>query len=205
MKDLLASVSYSFNSFYDTLNDQGKAVFSIILFLIVILCIILLISYIINIIKSKVRLEKIKKASSVEIKKEDNSENQEDKNSVKEETIEYEEKTEIMNIRDSIEKALKEDAPITLTNFEEDQEKTAIISIDELMAKAKELQIISDEENTGVNYLEKYNIKPSDVEEMVSNTTSNSKKEPEGEVKAFRVSQVISPIYGVKKEVINNK
>ena len=64
MKDLLASVSYSFNSFYDALNDQGKAVFSIILFLIVILCIILLISYIINIIKIKVRLEKIKKASS---------------------------------------------------------------------------------------------------------------------------------------------
>ena len=205
MKDLLASVSYSFNSFYDTLNDQGKAVFSIILFLIVILCIILLISYIINIIKSKVRLEKIKKASSYEIKKEDNSLKQENKNSVKEETIEYEEKTEIMNIRDSIEKALKEDAPITLTNFEEDQEKTAIISIDELMEKAKELQIISDEENTGVNYLEKYNIKPSDVEEMVSNTTSNSKKQQEGEVKAFRVSQVISPIYGVKKEVINNK
>ena len=205
MKDLLASVSYSFNNFYNTLNDQGKAVFSIILFLIVILCIILLISYIINIIKSKVRLEKIKKASSHEIKKEDNSVKQEDKNSVKEETIEYEEKTEIMNIRDSIEKALKEDAPITLTNFEEDQEKTAIISIDELMAKAKELQIISDEENTGVNYLEKYNIKPSDVEEMVSNTTSNSKKQQEGEVKAFRVSQVISPIYGVKKEVINNK
>ena len=205
MKDLLASVSYSFNSFYDTLNDQGKAVFSIILFLIVILCIILLISYIINIIKSKVRLEKIKKASSREIKKEDNSVKQEDKNNIKEETIEYEEKTEIMNIRDSIEKALKEDAPITLTNFEEDQEKTAIISIDELMAKAKELQIISDEENTGVNYLEKYNIKPSDVEEMVSNTTSNSKKQQEGEVKAFRVSQVISPIYGVKKEVINNK
>lgn len=205
MKDLLASVSYSFNSFYDTLNDQGKAVFSIILFLIVILCIILLISYIINIIKSKIRLEKIKKASSHEIKKEDNSLKQENKNSVKEETIEYEEKTEIMNIRDSIEKALKEDAPITLTNFEEDQEKTAIISIDELMAKAKELQIISDEENTGVNYLEKYNIKPSDVEEMVSNTTSNSKKQQEGEVKAFRVSQVISPIYGVKKEVINNK
>lgn len=205
MKDLLASVSYSFNSFYDALNDQGKAVFSIILFLIVILCIILLISYIINIIKSKVRLEKIKKASSYEIKKEDNSLKQENKNSVKEETIEYEEKTEIMNIRDSIEKALKEDAPITLTNFEEDQEKTAIISIDELMEKAKELQIISDEENTGVNYLEKYNIKPSDVEEMVSNTTSNSKKQQEGEVKAFRVSQVISPIYGVKKEVINNK
>ena len=73
------------------------------------------------------------------------------------------------------------------------------------MEKAKELQIISDEENTGVNYLEKYNIKPSDVEEMVSNTTSNSKKQQEGEVKAFRVSQVISPIYGVKKEVINNK
>ena len=42
------------------------------------------------------------------------------------------EKTEIEDIASAINDALKEE-PITLTNFEEDQEKTAIISIDELM------------------------------------------------------------------------
>ena len=87
-----------------------------------------------------------------------------------------------------------EDSPISLTNFEEDQEKTAIISIDELYKKAKELEMIEDEQ-TGVNYLEKYNLDAS-VEEPI-------KKEDNTPIKSFKVSQVISPVYGVKKEVIN--
>ena len=97
---------------------------------------------------------------------------------------------------------MKEESPISLTDFEEDQEKTAIISIDELISKAKELELIDDEENTGVNYLEKYNLEPAEVEEVVSN---NVVKNKDTEVKAFKVSQVISPIYGVKKEVVNDK
>ena len=110
------------------------------------------------------------------------------------------EKTEIEDIASAINDALKEE-PITLTNFEEDQEKTAIISIDELMKKAKDLELISEEdEDTGVNFLEKYNLEPAEVD-VSSNVKSTAE---EKQVKAFKVSQVISPIYGVKKEVIND-
>ena len=111
------------------------------------------------------------------------------------------EKTEIEDIANAISDALKEDSPISLTNFEEDQERTAIISIDELMKKAKELELIEDEEPTGINYLEKYNLEPAEVEIATSGIINNNEN---AEVKAFKVSQVISPIYGVKKEAINS-
>lgn len=188
MKKLFAQASYSFNSFYNNLNTQGQMIFSAIMFLIGILCILLLITYIIQGIQNKIKINKIKAtANSVET------------NVIKEEKepLYTNEKTEIEDIASAISDALKEDSPITLTNFEEDQERTAIISIDELMKKARELELIDDEEKGTVNYLEKYNLEPSEItEEKIS--------EPNREVKAFKVSQVISPIYGVKKEVINN-
>ena len=102
-----------------------------------------------------------------------------------------------MDIASKIDKAINENsAPVSLTNFEEDQERTAIISIDELMLKAKELDIV-DDEPTGVNYLEKYNLEPSEVQDIVDKTIKNKNNE----VKAFKVSQVISPVYGIKKDV----
>ena len=52
----------------------------------------------------------------------------------------------------------------------------------------------------GVNFLEKYNLEPAEVD-VSSNVKSTAE---EKQVKAFKVSQVISPIYGVKKEVIND-
>lgn len=192
MKNLVAAISYSFNNFYNNLNEQGKMVFSIIIFLILLLCVLLFISYVIQGIQNKIRIEKIKKDSK------------EEKviNSKKEQKapLYTNEKTEIEDIAQSIEKALRDDSPITLTDFEEDQEKTAIISIDELMKKAKDLQIADDEESVGINYLEKYNLEPAEVEKIVEQTTNTNKS---SEVKAFKVSQVISPVYGIKKEVIN--
>ena len=53
MKNLFASVSYSFNSFYNNLNTQGQMIFSIIVFLIVLLCTLLLITYVIQGIQNK--------------------------------------------------------------------------------------------------------------------------------------------------------
>ena len=76
----------------------------------------------------------------------------------------------------------------------------AISSICESYNRTKELELIDDDENTGINFLEKYNLEPAEVE-SASNIVSNTSNK---EVKAFKVSQVISPIYGVKKEVINN-
>ena len=66
------------------------------------------------------------------------------------------------------------------------------------MEKAKDLELIDDDYETGVNYLEKYNLEPAEVDNSKVEDAQNK------EVKAFKVSQVISPIYGVKKEIINN-
>lgn len=199
MRNLFAAASYSFNNFYNNLNTQGQMIFSIIMILIIILCILLFATYVIQGVQSKIKVNKIKK----ETKKVEEEVLVKDEPQVKEEVrdpLYTNEKTEIEDIASAISDALKEETPISLTNFEEDQERTAIISIDELMKKAKELELIEDEETTGINYLEKYNLEPAEVEAATSaiNTPANQ------EVKAFKVSQVISPIYGVKKEVINN-
>lgn len=198
MKKLFASASYSFNNFYNNLNTQGQMIFSIIMILIIILCILLFATYIIQGIQGKIKITKIKKETK-KIEEENFSKNEVQKKAEeKKEPLYNNEKTEIEDIASAISDALKEDTPISLTNFEEDQERTAIISIDELMEKAKELELIEDEESTGINYLEKYNLEPAEVEAATSiiNTPVNQ------EVKAFKVSQVISPIYGVKKEAI---
>lgn len=196
MKNLFAAASYSFNNFYNNLNTQGQMIFSIIMLLIIVLCAILLVTYIVQSVQAKKKLKEIKKENKIRnIKKEEITALKEDK-----EPLYTNEKTEIEDIASAINDALKEE-PITLTNFEEDQEKTAIISIDELMKKAKDLELISEEdEDTGVNFLEKYNLEPAEVD-VSSNVKGNAE---EKQVKAFKVSQVISPIYGVKKEVIND-
>ena len=196
MKNLFAAASYSFNNFYNNLNTQGQMIFSIIMLLIIVLCAILLVTYIVQSVQAKKKLKQIKEENKIRnIKKEEITVLKEDK-----EPLYTNEKTEIEDIASAISDALKEE-PITLTNFEEDQEKTAIISIDELMKKAKDLELISEEdEDTGVNFLEKYNLEPAEID-VSSNVKSSTE---EKQVKAFKVSQVISPLYGVKKEVIND-
>lgn len=190
MKNLFASASYSFNNFYNNLTLPGQMIFTIIMFLIMILCILLFITYIVQSLNAKKRITKLKeklKSSHFKITKEEKQPSKK----------EISKKTDIKDIADAINDALK-DEPVTLTDFEEDQEKTAIISIDELMKKAKDLELIDDDEDTGVNYLEKYNLDSAEVVQSKDEDTLNK------EVKAFKVSQVISPIYGVKKEIINN-
>lgn len=196
MKNLFAAASYSFNNFYNNLNTQGQMIFSIIMLLIMVLCAILFVTYIVQSVQAKSKIKKIKSEMvKKEAKKEEITVLKEDK-----EPLYTNEKTEIEDIASAINDALKEE-PITLTNFEEDQEKTAIISIDELMKKAKDLELISEEdEDTGVNFLEKYNLEPAEID--ASSNVKNGAEEKQ--VKAFKVSQVISPIYGVKKEVIND-
>ena len=192
MKKLFTQITYSYDNFYNNLNPRGQMIFSVIMFLILVLVAILFINYIVQGIKNRQKIKKILKDKK-EIVKEEKIEEKKEENDTN--IYKYDEdKTEIQDIASSIEKALMEDSPISLTNFEEDQEKTAIISIDELYKKAKELEMIEDEQ-TGVNYLEKYNLDAS-VEEPI-------KKEDNTPIKSFKVSQVISPVYGVKKEVIN--
>ena len=196
MKKLFANISYSFNNFFDNLNIKGQIIFSIIVILILILCIILFINYVIQNIKTKKQIKEYQKKELVEENNLEIKDEYEEK-----EPLYFSEKTEIEDIAQRVEEALREDIPITLTKFEEDQERTAIISIDELMKRAKELELIDDEKVRNVNYLEKYNIEEDEVQRVVDNTIKNEKNT---EVKAFKVSQVISPIYGIKKEVINS-
>lgn len=196
MKKLFANISYSFNNFYDNLNIKGQIIFSIIVILIIILCVILFVTYVIQNIKTKKQIKEYQKKELVEENNLEIKDEYEEK-----EPLYFSEKTEIEDIAQRVEEALREDTPITLTKFEEDQERTAIISIDELMKRAKELELIDDEKVRNVNYLEKYNIEEDEVQRVVDNTIKNEKNT---EVKAFKVSQVISPIYGIKKEVINS-
>lgn len=192
MKKLFAQITYSYDNFYNNLNPRGQMIFSVIMFLILVLVAILFINYVAQGIKNRQKIKQILKDKKENVKEEKIEEIKEENDT---NIYKYDEdKTEIQDIASSIEKALMEDTPISLTNFEEDQEKTAIISIDELYKKAKELEMIEDEQ-TGVNYLEKYNLDAS-VEEPI-------KKEDNTPIKSFKVSQVISPVYGVKKEVIN--
>ncbi len=209
MKNLFAAASYSFGNFYNSLNTRGQMLFTTIIFLIVLLCVILFFTYVIQEVKAKKILNRLKKETInkkrqkhlIEEKNDDTAsiKNTAEEVSLKEEVsnVTSNEKTDIESIANEINEVLNETRPINLTNFEEDQEKTAIISIDELYQKAKELEII-DDDNGNVNYLEKYNLEPSEV------TNTNVIEDGKSEVKAFKVSQVISPIYGVKKEIFNN-
>ena len=86
----------------------------------------------------------------------------------------------IEKISELLEDSLNNMEPINLTGFEEDQEKNAIISYDELVKRAGAKKIVyktSDENKEKVEV----------------------KKEEKSEGK-FKASKVISPIYGVQKE-----
>ena len=53
MKKLFASVNYSFSNFYNNLTISGQMIFSIIVFLIVVLCVLLFITYVYQSLKNK--------------------------------------------------------------------------------------------------------------------------------------------------------
>ncbi len=201
MKNLFANVSYTFNNFYNNLNIHGQIIFSVIILLILVLCILLFITYLIQEFKSKMRIKKIRKSIKNENKQKVLIDDVKKEEVINSEVLNANSNIEndISDIAKRVEDAINEKRPIDLTNFEEDQERTAIISIDELMKRAKELEIIEDEE-TGINYLEKYNLEPSEINSEVK----DEKSDPKLEVKAFKVSQVISPVYGIKKEAIES-
>ena len=86
-----------------------------------------------------------------------------------------------------------EQEPIDLTNFEEEQEKDAIISYDELVKRAGAKKIIYRAET-----------KAEEKKEPVKVIKTEKKQEPfvnkKGEYAGtFKASQIVSPIYGVKK------
>lgn len=101
-------------------------------------------------------------------------------------------KTSIDDITKLIENTLVQE-PICLTKFEEDQEQNAIISYDELVKRAGAKKIIykCEEENNILDKVDKNAVIP-------ENTV---KQEINAKPKKFQASKVISPVFGVKKEI----
>ena len=136
--------------------------------------------------KIEIKHEEPIKPKNVEIKKEVIK--QEINKPVKEE--DEEEIIEVISDDNSIDKiaTLLEDGinnpkPIDLTAFEEEEEKNAIISYDELVKKAGAKKIVYKTEKATVNEIRK--------EEKIEIKDSNSK---------FKASEIISPIYGRRKQ-----
>lgn len=185
---------------YKYSNMDGSS--QILIFLIVLVFLMLISIVIINIITRKkkgnndiISNKKIVKLSSeLDLPFKDTEEVIE-KIETKEEPIEEIKDEEVVEVRvgntsldeitDLIENTL-EQKPIDLTKFEEDQEENAIISYDELVKRAGAKKIIYKCED----------VKPK--EEIVK------QEEPKEKAK-FKASRVISPIYGVQKEEIEDK
>lgn len=199
------------NIFYMYSKMDGSS--QILLFLIILVALMLVSICVINVIIKKKNekydrmfnpinkynnvMKKEKKQTetkSIEIKKE------KVKNVVKEpvksiqeeiEVMEDPEVVEVVSEDNSIEKiaTLIEDninnpKPIDLTEFEEEEEKNAIISYDELVKKAGAKKIVYKTEKATIN-------------EEVKQKQIEIKQESKSK---FKASQVISPIYGIKKQ-----
>lgn len=96
------------------------------------------------------------------------------------------ESSSVDKIAQLLEDNVKPMDPINLTRFEEEQEKNAIISYDELVKRAGSKKIIYKTEKATIN------------EPKVEEKIEVKNEEP---VKGkFRASAVISPIYGVQKQ-----
>ena len=79
---------------------------------------------------------------------------------------------------------MKNPKPIDLTAFEEEEEKNAIISYDELVKKAGAKKIVYKTEKATINE----EVKEEKIEIKKENKTK------------FKASEVISPIYGIRKQ-----
>ena len=88
-----------------------------------------------------------------------------------------------------IEDNLKTEKPIDLTKFEEEEEKNAIISYDELVKRAGAKKIVYKTEKSTIN---------EDIKQEKIEVKSDENKK-------FKASQIISPIYGIKKNIEEKK
>lgn len=94
------------------------------------------------------------------------------------------ENSSVDKIATLIEDNLNNQTPIDLTEFEEEEERNAIISYDELVKKAGAKKIVYKAEKATIN-------------EEIKQEQIEIKKENKSK---FKASQVISPIYGIKKQ-----
>lgn len=129
-------------------------------------------------------IEKIDETEKPRHAREENKIDSKEKNV--EEVVNIKNKTSIDDIANLLENT-KVNKPIDLTKFEEDQEENAIISYDELVKRAGAKKIVykCEEKNEIIEE------KPKEIEKI----------EDVKETKKFKASKVISPIFGIQKEV----
>lgn len=126
-----------------------------------------------------------------------------------EEEIESEPKNvELENILEKMQKDMETSPEEVVRKFEEEQEEKAIISYQELVdnVRSGKIETVDDEEE-GINYVEKLTDEPiSYIEEeeqgqkvtpsMLRNAIESISLNKKEEVKPFKQSEFISPIYG---------
>lgn len=192
------------NSVFYMYSNMDKSS-QVLLFLIILVALMLVSIFIINMVTKKKNskydasisnitrysdaLEKEKKVDKIEIK------TLEEKEEV---LFDEPEVIEVVSKNNSIEEISKmientlEQEPINLTVFEEEQEKDAIISYDELVKRAGAKKIVYKVET------KEEPVKEQKIEEI--------KEEPKTEYTGkFKTSQIISPIYGIQKEKVKEE
>lgn len=107
----------------------------------------------------------------------------------------------IEEISKLIENTLEQE-PIDLTNFEEEQEKDAIISYDELVKRAGAKKIIYRAETKAEEKKEPVKVIRSENKKIEDNPYKCKKSEYSG---TFKASQIVSPVYGVQKDKSNDE
>ena len=150
------------------------------------LILVLFISNIILIIRcSNLKKRRKIKDEYIEIEKQVNSEN-----------VVKEDKSELDNILDKMQKDMEVKPEQVVANFEAEQEKNAIISYQELVdcVKNNKIQVIEDEESD-INFVKALE------EEINQEPINNSKSHLDAidelnGVKKFTSSEIISPVYG---------
>ena len=107
----------------------------------------------------------------------------------------------IEEISKLIENTLEQE-PIDLTNFEEEEEKDAIISYDELVKRAGAKKIIYRAETKAEEKKEPVKVIKSENKKIEDNSYKCKKSEYSG---TFKASQIVSPVYGVQKDKSNDE
>lgn len=202
----------------DVLKENTIAVIFCIIIVIVIA--LLIIIYIEKRNKNKYLMEFEKydenyNKEKVEINENDNFEDIKDQTIAISENIVYEEKTSVKEAKKAIEEAAKklvyeEQDIIGQTFFEKMQEENSIISYDELISKNIDVdyeneKVLEDEGNEPITIDELYSMSNEETEEEKQKKEEKMVYYVNSESKKFKNSEVISPVFGVKRDVIYKK
>jgi len=177
LNNFLSKIADNFHHYYENLTDESK----LILFIIIILLFISVIILIMLLEKNNLKVKKIiPKETLPEVENKFFSELKID--------VENEKTRNLKEITDKIKEDI-DNKNINLTNFEQEQEETSIISYDELLKAAGQKEIDSNEEKFSISNL----ARKIEVDEVLE-----KELEPKSTELKFKKSAYISPIFGIQ-------